>query len=202
MLGLNIKVYDPLSGMSRNINATPAGISLNYLHTGVGGKFSYGGEVGVAMYSSNDYTLNYQGRDIEVNEEDCFWAVHAIMRYNLVQTNSVGIYAEGRIGLTTFFSSIYAYDEDSPYPGEFNFHGTAFNTGLGGGIMLNPHAIFSDDTNSGTLWINLAANYHTGTYTDYRYMPEGGASVPLDEGRYESLTHYMGYRLGFLFDIF
>ena len=68
--------------------------------------------------------------------------------------------------------------------------------------MLNPHAIFTDATESGTLWINIAANYHTGTYTDYRYMPEGGASVPLDEGRYESLTHYMGYRLGFLFDLF
>ena len=65
-----------------------------------------------------------------------------LFRYDLVRSNSVNLYAEARLGITTFFSSIMAYEEDSPYPGEFNFHGTAFNTGLGGGLMLNPHAIF------------------------------------------------------------
>lgn len=201
-LGVNIKVYDPLSNLGENISALPIGLSFSYLHGFENNRFSVGAELGVAMYSSNDYELNYQGWNISVNEEDCFWTLHGVLRYDLIRNNSVNLYAEARIGITTFFSSIIAYDENSPYPGEFSFHGTAFNTGLGGGLMLNPHAIFSDGSEAGRLWIELGVNVHSGTVTDYRYMPEGGASVPLDEGEYESLTHYVGYKVGFVFDLF
>jgi hypothetical protein len=198
-LGVNIKVYDPLSGMGANINAVPVGFSLSYLRGFENNKFSLGGEFGIAMYSSNDYTLSYQGYDILVNEEDCFWTLHAVARYDLIRTPGFKTYAEGRIGMTTFFSSIIAHDEDSPYPGQFDFHGTAFNTGLGGGIMLNPRKLFSSTQDPGTLWIDLGASFHSGTTTEYRYMPEGGPAVPLEAGHYESLTNYMGYRLGFVF---
>lgn len=197
--GVNVKVYDPLSGMSSNINALPVGISLSYLRGFENNKLSIGGEFGIAMYSSNDYTLSYKGYDILVNEEDCFWTVHAVARYDLIRTPGFRTYVEARIGMTTFFSSIYAYDEDSPYPGQFDFHGTAFNTGLGGGVMLNPKKLFSRSEGPGSLWIDLGASFQSGTTTNYRYMPEGGPAVPLDEGHYESLTHYMGYRLGFVF---
>ena len=78
-LGLNIKVYDPLSNMGENIGALPVGLSFSYLHAFERNKFSVGAELGVAMYSSNDYDLNYQGLNISVNEEDCFWTLHGVV---------------------------------------------------------------------------------------------------------------------------
>lgn len=192
-LGVNIKVYDPISKFKENVaSSTPAGISFNYLRTREGSRLSLGGELGVAMYSSNDYILNHQGRDIEVNEEDCFWTIHGVIRYDIYRTEKFVTYAEGRAGLTTFFSSTTPIDSDTGYRGEFNFHGTAFNTGLGGGFLYR--------VGSG-IWINIGANLHSGSKVGYRYMPESDQSVSLDDGQYESLTHYMGYRLGVSFDL-
>ena len=197
LMGVNIKVYQPLSGMAANIGSVPAGFSFNYLRSLVQTRFAVGGEIGVAMYSSNDYTLNYLGRDVLVNEEDCFWTFHGVVRYDIVRTPRFITYVAAKLGVTTFFSSITAMEENSTYPGTFDFHGTAFNTGLGGGIMFRPKKPTLE--NAGGFWINLGATFHSGSEADYRYMPEGGAAVPLDAGHYESLTHYMGYRLGFVF---
>ena len=197
MIGVNIKVYQPLSGMAANIGAVPFGLSFNYLRSLRQTRFSAGGEIGVAMYSSNDYTLSYQGRDILVNEEDCFWTFHGVVRYDFVKTPRFISYVTAKLGMTTFFSSITAMEANSTYPGTFDFHGSAFNTGIGGGIMFRPKKPTTQD--AGGFWINLGATFHSGSETDYRYMPEGGPAVPLDAGHYESLTHYMGYRLGFVF---
>ena len=101
-------------------------------------------------------------------------------------------YAEARAGITTFFSSTTPYDLNNEYKGEFKFHGTAFNTGLGGGILYKVGS---------NIWINAGANLHSGSKVDYRYMPESDQSVSLQDGQYKSLTHYMGYRLGVSFSL-
>jgi len=199
MIGTNLKVYDPLSGFSKNIGVIPVGISVNYLRTFENNKFSVGGEMGVAMYSSNDYTMAYEGQDIYVNEEDCFWTIHATVRYDVIRTDNFITYAEARVGMTTFFSNIYAYDTNTSYPGEFSFHGTAFNSGLGGGIMIKPSYIFSQPEKPGRVWLNLGAMLNSGSNTDYRYMSEGGTSASLSDGQYESLTNYVGYKFGVIF---
>ncbi len=188
MLGINIKVYDPVSDFDKNVSSSvPAGISLNYMRTPVESRWSFGGELGVAMYSSNDYTLQHNGNNIEVNEEDCFWTVHGVVRYDVYRTERFVTYAEGRMGMTTFFSSTTALEDNSDFDDEFSFHGSAFNTGLGGGVLYQL---------GGSVWLNAGVNVHSGSRADYRYMPESDQSTSFDDGHYKSLTHYVGYRLG------
>lgn len=192
-LGINIKVYDPISQFKENINkAVPAGISINYLRSRENSRYSFGGEAGVAMYSSTDYELNYRGQNVDVNEEDCFWTFHGVARYDLVRTEKFISYVEARAGLTTFFSSTVAIHPDSSYPGEFSFHGSAFNTGLGGGLLFRV---------AERAWINAGANLHSGSKVNYRYIAESNSSMTLTDGKYNSLTHYMGYRLGVSFSL-
>ena len=47
-------------------------------------------------------------------------------------------------------------DEDElRFDGQFETHGAAFNAGLGGGVMLNPKVIFTEEKEGGLVWINL-----------------------------------------------
>lgn len=189
MVGFNIKAYQPVSSLNKNLNgAIPGGISLNYVRNPVK-SFSYGAEIGVAMYASNDYLVDYNGGTIEVNEEDCFWTIHGLVRYNFFQNDKVISYIEGRMGVTTFFSNTMPLDEGTGYKGEFEVHGTAFNTGIGPGILYKV----------GSVWLNAGVNFHGGTKSTYRYMPESDQTITFDEGKYRSLTHYVGYKLGIQF---
>lgn len=188
LIGLNIKVYQPISDFNNNIDSSiPAGFSFTYLRQPETGKFSFGAELGIAMYSTNDYYTNYNGQDLKINEEDCFWNFHGLTRYQLIKTERFYGYLEFRAGITTFFSSTVAYDESANYPDEFKFHGTAFNTGYGGGASYKIGHRF---------WINGGVNFHTGTKTTYRYMPESNQSISFEDGKYKSLTHYIDYKLG------
>ena len=196
--GANIKVYNPISKFKENINsAIPAGISLNYLRLSEVSRFSFGGELGIAMYSREEHTIDYEGEQLEVNEEDCFWTIHGVVRYDVYRTEKMVTYAEGRIGATTFFSdsSTSSPSQGGKHPeDDFKIHGTAFNTGLGGGIL---YQIFDN------LWINAGVNLHSGNTADYRYIPksEGTTAPTLEDGDHQSLTHYVGYRLGVSVDL-
>ena len=216
-LGVNIKVYNPISKFKENINsAIPVGISLNYLRLSEVSRFSFGGELGVAMYSLEDYTIDREGEQLEVEEEDSFLTIHGVVRYDVYRTEKMIAYAEGRIGVTTFFSNSSISspeDKDSkddftygtpsnalldqweiPCTEDFTVHGTAFNTGLGGGIL---YQVF-DNT-----WINAGVNLHSGNTANYRYMPEseGKTTATLEDRDHQSLTHYVGYRLGVSVDL-
>ncbi|MDH3711339.1 MAG: hypothetical protein OER04_15700, partial [Cyclobacteriaceae bacterium] len=68
------------------------------------------------------------------------------------------------------------------------------------GLAFNPKGVLSKDT-SGRLWIELGATYMTGTKANYRHISESAAGLSLSEGQYRSLTHYMDYRLGFVFNL-
>ena len=115
-LGINIKVYDPISKFKENVDKSlPAGISVTYLRSKETSRYSFGGEFGIAMYSSNDYTLNHRGQDVKVNEEDCFWTIHGVVRYDLIRTEKFASYVEARAGITTFFSSTTPYRLDTSY---------------------------------------------------------------------------------------
>ena len=195
-LGANFKVYSPISKFKENINsATPVGISLNYLRLSEVSRYSFGGELGVAMYSSENYIIDGKGEQLEVNEEDCFWTIHGVVRYDVYRTEKMVTYAEGRIGVTTFFStSSTRITSEENSENDFKIHGTAFNTGLGGGIL---YQIFDN------IWINAGVNLHSGNTADYRYIPESeGTTTPtLKDGDHKSLTHYVGYRLGVSVDL-
>ena len=192
-LGISFKLYDPVSEFDDNISsALPAGISFTYLRTPVESRWSFGGELGVAMYSSNNYNVQYNSQSIKVNEEDCFWTLHGVLRYEIYRSERFSTYAEGRLGMTTFFSSTTALEEDTGFDDEFSFHGSAFNTGLGGGVSYKI---------GGIVWLNAGVNVHSGSRADYRYMPESDQTKTFDDGHFESLTHYVGYRRGVLIDL-
>ncbi len=199
--GINIKVYNPKADFNRNVNKTPAGISINYLRTYKSSKFSWGGEFGTAMYSSDEYTIDYAGQNLTIYEEDCFFTFHGFARYNLYEAKGLKVYGEGRIGITTFFSSTEAIIEDTGFEGEFDIHGSAFNLGLGAGVLFNTSTLFKPDNEPGNVWINLGFNGHSGTKATYRLLPEGSATHSFEDGQYESLTHYLGFKAGVAFGI-
>lgn len=199
--GISLKAYAPKAQFNRNVDKVPFGISLSYLNNINNSRFSWGGEFGVAMYSADEYNIDYRGRNIRIQEEDCFFTLHGFLRYDIVERSAFKLYSEARVGVTTFFSTTDAVRENTGFEGEFEFHGTAFNMGAGVGLMVNPKALFSKDNERGELWIDLAVNGHSGSRASYRMLPEGEGTFTLDDGKHESLTHYFGYRVGVVFGL-
>lgn len=197
MMGINAKIYQTKGDFNKNVAAVPAGISFNYLH-GFKDKFSIGGELGIAMYANNQYDYETSsGSTIRIDEEDCFWTLHADFRYYFYHSPALKAYGQARMGMTTFFSSRMPLETTSEFKESFEFHGTAFNVGVGGGMLLNFKQIFKKEP--GTINLDLGVALHSGSSTDYRYMPEGSLSDTLDDGVYKSVTNYIDYRIGLLF---
>lgn len=199
--GINLKAYTPKAQFNDNVAKTAFGISFSYLYQPVTPRLTYGGEFGVAMYSSDEYDLDFRGRNIRIAEEDCFFTLHGFVRYDIVQKRSFSLYSEARIGVTTFFSTTEAILENTGFNGEFEFHGTAFNMGAGVGLLINPAALFTKDREPSGVWLDFAINGHSGSKASYRMHPEGEGVFSLDDGKHRSLTHYFGYRLGVIFGI-
>ena len=205
-LGLNFKAYQATGAFQDNVKSVPLGLSFAYLRQGEESRFSWGGELGIAMYSNKTYQYElveegYPGEYTSVDEEDCFWTIHGFARYDLYSSYNFRTYAEIRLGMTTFFSTRTSAQEDERFNNTSEFHGTAFNSGLGVGLMLNPKGMFSKDQERGRLWVNLGANFHSGSHTTYRNIDSENQSYSLDEGKFQSLTHYVGYRLGVIFSL-
>ncbi len=199
-LGIDLKVYDPAGEFNSNVDGVAGGLSIRGIRNSTNGRWSYGGELGVAMYSSDQYDVTLpSGNQIEVDEEDCFWTLHGLVQYTLFQNEAIRTYGEGRIGMTTFFSSTTSLVETSEFSDEFEFHGTAFNTGLGGGITLNIGKIFTGERNNFNF--DAGVNVHSGTNAVYRDMDAVDTPAPLDAGKFKSLTHYVGYRFGLLVNL-
>lgn len=196
MFGFNVKVYQTKGDFNQNVEAVPVGFSFNYLHM-IKNKFSIGGELGIAMYANNEYDFETSKGPITIYEEDCFWTLHGDFRYYFHQTPTLRTYAQARLGITTFFSEKSALEETSEYKDSFEFHGTAFNTGIGGGALINVKHLFKKET--GSLNLDLGVTLHSGSSTKYRYMDEGSLSISLNDGTYKSVTNYIDYRIGFLF---
>ncbi|GAB5525348.1 MAG: hypothetical protein Roseis2KO_32200 [Roseivirga sp.] len=199
--GISLKAYDPKAAFNTNVDKTAFGLSMSYFYTPEASRFTFGGEFGVAMYSSDQYDITFQGRRITIEEEDCFFTLHGFARYDMVKKRSFSLYSEARVGVTTFFSTTDAMFENTGFDGEFEFHGTAFNMGAGVGIMVNPVALFDKEREASGLWLDFAINGHSGSNTSYRMHPEGQGTFSLEDGKYESLTHYIGYRVGVIFGI-
>jgi len=202
-LGANIKVYQPVGDFNQHLGTMPVGISFSAIKR-TQSRFSFGGELGVAMYAAGDYDYDLAaygrpGESIEVYEDNCFWTVHAFTRYSLFKTNVVEGYAEGRVGITTFFTNQMALEENSYFDSKTRFHGTAFNSGLGSGLSINPKRMFSESV--GSAWIDLGVNLNSGSNSSYRNAPAISQKYSIEEGIFESLTSYVGYRIGVIIDL-
>lgn len=196
-IGMNISVFDAKGEFSQNIDRMPVGLSVNYLHgLNQSEKIKIGAEVGVAMYSNTSYYVDdTRGNSVSIFEEDCFWNLFVMAQYQLYRTPMVAAYAEGRVGVSTFFSSKMAEEENAFFEDEFEFHGTAFNTGVGGGVQINLSGLFSGDPmEKNNLWLDMAATINSGTKSKYRNA--GESNISLEEAEYESLTNNVNYRIG------
>jgi len=198
-LGINAKIYDPQGEFNTNVEGIAGGIGIRGLRNNASGRWSVGGELGIAMYSSDTYDLQTDNGTFEIYEEDCFWTAHGVVQYTIYRTDLIRTYAEGRIGATTFFSSRLAENEDAPFEDEFKFHGTAFNSGLGAGVTINFGQLFGKERN--ILNLDLGAKLHSGSTSSYREMDNIDRASSLEEGQYRSLTHYMGYHFGLLINL-
>jgi hypothetical protein len=197
MWGINMNIYQTKGDFNKNVEAVPVGISLSYLHRIKESKFSVGAEFGIAMYADNEYKYELpSGEILTIDEEDCFWTLHADVRYYAYEVPALKAYVQGRLGMTTFFSSVTPRYPTPEFQETFQFHGTAFNLGIGGGALINFKALFNNEKKQGVANLDLGINVHTGTSTEYRYMPEGTKPMSLDEGTFQSVTNYVDYRIG------
>jgi hypothetical protein len=195
-LGANVSLFQATGDFNRNVSRNPGGISLNYIH-GINKwpALSVGAELGVAMYSNKTYDLQTDDGTISIYEEDCFWTAHLLAQYALYSTPTTTLYMEGRTGMTTFFSSKMAEDEEADFDDEFKWHGTAFNTGIGGGVKLNLSGLYRKDSeNYKKIWLDLAVTTNSGSKTSYRNATED--TRVLSDANYTSLTNYLHYRIG------
>ncbi len=191
-VGVNMKVYSPLGALNNNITGTPLGVSITGLRK-MNKRISLGAELGVSMYTNDtyDHQIGNSNTYIKVDEEDCFWTGHAFARYNLQSNDFYTLYMEGRLGFTTFFSSQIAVESHPQFEDKFEFHGSAFNSALGGGLTLTPIK------NSPNIKFDLGISAHNGSKTSYRNM-DSPNPLPNGQDTYRSLTDYMDYRIGVL----
>lgn len=164
-------------------------------------RFSVGGEVGVSMYANDDfeYTVSqgdFQGRYIEVNQDDCFWQYGATARYHLTDMEAKKVfnpYLETRAGGISFFSTLTQGEEcEVDYHSETETHGSTFYAGLGGGItfQLNNFVL-----------IDLNGVYNKSGQSAYRHIPEPEDvtyRLELTDHMYESRTDHISLRLGMI----
>lgn len=197
-IGINYSGFTATGEFNSNIDRNPAGISFTYIHdlNEDVSPWSVGGELGVAMYTNKEYrTIDNSGNEVDVYEEDCFWTIHGLAQYQFVSTPLFILYGEGRLGVTTFFSERHSNDENADIGESFKVHGTAFNTGLGGGLRLNLSGIFRGDGQEyESIWLDVAMSANSGSRTSYRNASED--VVRLSDASYRSLTNYTHLRIG------
>lgn len=196
MVGLQVDVFDPLSQFDTNLSGNPGGVSLFGLHRLTDSKFSIGGSLGVAMYANRKYDFGQGEEIVNVEEEDCFITTKALLRYSLYETGVVSTYAELSAGTTTFFSSREALDETEVLDDSFDFHGTSFNTGLGGGVTVNLSKLFQPDHLGNFILLDLGVKYGTGSRATYRNINDGDVLQNMEQGEYRSLTNHVLYQAG------
>ena len=201
IIGLNFNSFGAVKHFRDNITRNPLGVSINFFWAPEDKKFQYGLEYGIAMYSAKeyDYELVAEGRPgtfIPVYEEDCFMKYHLVGRYLPFDYKAITTYIEARVGLTTFFSSRTAQTETDLYDDSFDFHGTAFNTALGLGALLDIGQIIKKEAWSTPFYLDIGATFNSGSRSDYRNMNEGEIASSLEHGNYRSVTHTTNYKVG------
>lgn len=200
-LGLNFDYYKPQQSFAENID-TPLGISFTGIYRFPESRFSIGGDLGVSMYANRnyDYDLSEEGAPgevITIDEEDCFLHFNAIGRYSLYESSIIQTYAELRTGIYTFFSTRVAEKEHRLYDDQTEFHGTSFNTGLGGGVSVNLSNLFSNKEITNPIFLDFNSSYNTGTRASYRNMGnEAQVVTGLNSGKYKSLVNHINLKFG------
>lgn len=198
ILGFNYKMYTPEGSFNDYLPVNPQGFSLDLLYHIPKSKFVVGAEFGIAMYAKSEYTIQTSSGIAEVYEEDCFWTLHADVRYFVYQKPMIKVYLQGRVGMTTFFSDISTTYSNNEYESDGEIHGAAFNFGFGGGVWVNVKSLFTNGKKEGFVNFDFGMALHSGSNSTYRYMPNAEPTASFSDGNYNSLTNYIDYRIGLI----
>ncbi len=184
-------VANPTGELSDNIKK-PVGLSFDIMTPikKIPGLY-LGGEFGVSMYANDTYLMAKGDTEvIEVDEEDCFIAYHATAKYFPIKKKALfNPYLEAKVGGLSYFSTIMADDDD--FDSQTSFHGSAFNAGLGAGLIIKAFKNLS---------FNSSVIYSIGSNADYRTIDKSDTvKKGLHEGLKNADTNFINYKLGILF---
>jgi len=198
-MGMHYNITQPLSDYQNNLHTNPKGFSFSMMNAvGKSEVLFMGGELGVSMYANEDYLLEVENEyneleSIDISEEDCYLRYNAFLRYIPFRHKVLSPYAEVSLGGVSFFST-QIVDEgfEDFFDNQTKFHGTAFNLSAGAGLMVKLSEYVA---------LDMAVLANRGQKTHYRSISPSDINLKktLDDGRHESFTHHVNYRLGFVF---
>lgn len=201
-----ITVDQALQSYGDNVETNPSGLTIAGLYRIPNSKVSVGIDVGVAMYSNQRYVLDlsdmgYSESSAHIEEEDCYLSYNAFLRYSLKDFGPITPYGELRLGGSSFFSDKQYSKLSGPnapetIEPEFDFHGTSFRAGIGGGVLINLGWLKKEPRRS-LISIDLGVSANNGSNTTYRSLIES-KNIPnrFEEGFYNTKTNSVLYRIG------
>lgn len=191
MFGFNYNISNPTGDYAENVQL-PMGISINLLVANPKLKgLHYGIETGVSMYAGDSYDYDFNGKTIELSEEDCYLSYQGVARYHFRMNKLVKPYVEGRIGGISYFSTLMADDQN--FKDDSRFYGTSFTYGFGGGVAISLCEQMSLDLGV-TRAHGLDTNYRSVTKTDPVALKSD-----LNAGIKSSRTDFLNFKIGVLF---
>ena len=190
-LGINFNMANPQGAYAENVTR-PMGVTINFLKGNQKLKgLYYGLEFGVSMYAGDEYDYDFQGKTIELSEEDCYLSYAAVVRYHFRDKKILSPYVEGRVGGISYFSTLISNEND--FEDQNKFYGSTFSYGFGGGIAVRLCEQMSLDIGL-TKAYGLDTNYRSVASTDPVDLKGN-----LDAGIKSSRTDYLNFKVGVLF---
>ncbi len=195
-VGFGFNYTRALQDFQENLDKDPKGFTINYAKGLCQSPFKLNLGFGISMYAAGEYEYEmyvdqYGSTDlVTVSEEDCFYSYNASLRYMVKQDTRLRPYLEGRLGGVSFFSSRMGNGSDN-FEDNTTFHGTALQTGLGGGMLF-------DLTKDGFLFLDFGVHALRGAHTFYRSIDledQIQTRQGLNYGRKESHTNNVNFNL-------
>lgn len=192
-----------LGSFGDNLDKNPAGIVLKGSHFLGSSSLSLGAELGISMYSNQDYKVQVANNEfVKVHEEDCYYSGMFTAQYVFYRESLISPYVVGKLGFSTFFSDVMADEETEKFENYNKTHGTSFNTGIGAGFKLNLTQLFNGSEYSRPVYFDFSVIRVNGTKSSYRHIKNyENVSMDLDYGKYNSFTDHMDFHFGIEFAI-
>lgn len=189
--GFNFNVASPQGAYAENVTR-PMGVTVNFLKNNqkIKGLY-YGVEVGVSMYAADKYDHDFEGKTIELSEEDCYLSYAAVVRYHFRNQKILNPYVEGRVGGISYFSTLMSNEKD--FEDQNKFYGSSFSYGFGGGVAVRLCEQIS---------LDLGLTKAFGLDTNYRSVEKTAPADlkgDLDAGIKSSRTDFLNFKIGVLF---
>lgn len=186
--GAYYNLHQPIAQYGENIGAPSQGVSLAALYRCSESPFSFGFELGNSVYNSQSYGLTFNTPQYglvttDIEEVDVISRIHVLTRYHLLSNAAIEPYAEGRIGVASFFTSRNLSEGRSVDTGEevmttsdmreridcVEHHGTGFQAGIGLGTIVNlKRLVCATVQDFGfELKLDMGVTYYLGTSTTY-----------------------------------